>query len=161
MIWCYVLHICPHALVTQKWWQNVSRNLSQWILVPLGGGRGGGSCVEGMVQGWIGQKKMTILVTISYFFAIIYKDLIRVMLPIYYGTLSLTFCQISGLKETFEKIIKHQTALKFEFLGACIWYHDWSEILAITSYYAYFPCNRDLCRAMLPIHLGTSSSTVC
>ena len=40
-ICCYVLHICPHALVTQKWWQNVSRNLSQWILVPLGGGRGG------------------------------------------------------------------------------------------------------------------------
>ena len=35
------LHICPHALATQKWWQNVSRNLSQWILVPPGGGRGG------------------------------------------------------------------------------------------------------------------------
>ena len=43
------------------------------------------------------------------------KDLIRAMLPIYYGTSSLTFCQISGLKEAFEKIIKHQTALKFEF----------------------------------------------
>ena len=38
-----------------------------------------------------------------------------VMLPIYYGTSFLTFCQISGLKEAFEKIIKYQTALKFEF----------------------------------------------
>ena len=37
----FMLHICPYASVTQKWWQNVSRNLSQWILVPLGGGRGG------------------------------------------------------------------------------------------------------------------------
>ena len=55
------------SLVTQKWWQNVSRNLSQWILVPLGGGKGG-SCKEGMVQDWIGQKKKTILATISYLF---------------------------------------------------------------------------------------------
>ena len=39
----------------------------------------------------------------------------ELMLPIYYGTSSLTFCQISGLKEAFEKTIKHQTALKFEF----------------------------------------------
>ena len=31
------------------------------------------------------------------------------------GTSFLTFCQISGLKEAFEKIIKYQTALKFEF----------------------------------------------
>ena len=33
------------------------------------------------------------------------------------GTSSLTFCKISSLKplEAFEKIIKHQTALKFEF----------------------------------------------
>ena len=30
-----MLHICPHALVTQKWRQNVSQNLFQWILVPL------------------------------------------------------------------------------------------------------------------------------
>ena len=30
--------------------------------------RGGGSCVEGMVQDWIGQKKKTILATISYLF---------------------------------------------------------------------------------------------
>ena len=37
------------------------------------------------------------------------------MLAIYYGTSFLTFCQISGLKEAFEKIIKYQTALKFEF----------------------------------------------
>ena len=37
------------------------------------------------------------------------------MLPIYYGTSFLTFCQISGLKEAFEKIIKYQTAPKFEF----------------------------------------------
>ena len=44
LICCYVLHICPHASVTQKWWQNVSQNLSQWILVPLGGGEGGFMC---------------------------------------------------------------------------------------------------------------------
>jgi len=31
-------------------------------------GEGGGSCVEGMVQDWIGQKKKTILATISYLF---------------------------------------------------------------------------------------------
>ena len=31
-------------------------------------GEGGGSCVEGMVQDWIGQKKNTILATISYLF---------------------------------------------------------------------------------------------
>ena len=43
------------------------------------------------------------------------KDLSGAMLPIYYGTSFLTFCQISGLKEAFEKIIKYQTALKFEF----------------------------------------------
>ena len=34
---CYMLHICPHASVTQKWWQNVSWNLFQWILLSLGG----------------------------------------------------------------------------------------------------------------------------
>ena len=44
------------------------------------------------------------------------KDLIRAMRPIYYGTSSLTFCQISGLKEALKKIIKYQTALKFEFI---------------------------------------------
>ena len=77
-------------------------------------GRGMHLCVEDMVQNWIGQKKMTILVTISYLFCC-NKDLIRAILPIYYGTSSLTFCQISGLKEAFEKIIKYQTALKFEF----------------------------------------------
>ena len=31
-------------------------------------GEGGGSCVEGMVQDWIGQKKKTFLATISYLF---------------------------------------------------------------------------------------------
>ena len=31
-------------------------------------------------------------------------------MPIYYGTSFLTFCQISVLKEAFEKIIKYQTA---------------------------------------------------
>ena len=30
--------------------------------------RGRGTCVEGMVQDWIGQKKKTILATISYLF---------------------------------------------------------------------------------------------
>ena len=48
-------------------------------------------------------------------FAAINQDLSGAMLPIYYGTSFLTFCQISGLKEAFEKIIKYQTALKFEF----------------------------------------------
>ena len=43
------------------------------------------------------------------------KDLSGAMLPIYYGTSFLTFWQILGLKEAFEKIIKYQTALKFEF----------------------------------------------
>ena len=37
------------------------------------------------------------------------------MLAIYYGTSFLTFCQISGLKEAFEKIIKYQTALNLSF----------------------------------------------
>ena len=35
-----MLHICSHALVTQKWCQRFSQNLSQWILVTLRGGRG-------------------------------------------------------------------------------------------------------------------------
>ena len=33
----------------------------------------GGSCVEGMVQNWIGQKKKTILATISYLFLLQYR----------------------------------------------------------------------------------------
>jgi hypothetical protein len=37
------------------------------------------------------------------------------MLPIYYGTSSLTFCQISGFKKAFEKVNKHQTVLKLDF----------------------------------------------
>ena len=51
----------------------------------------------------------------TYIYIYIYKDLSGAMLPIYSGTSFLTFCQISGLKEAFEKIIKYQTALKFEF----------------------------------------------
>ena len=79
------------------------------------------------------------------------------MLPIYYGTSFLTFCQISGLNEAFEKIIKYQTALKFEFYEHA---SDWPEDFHHPTY-AYFFCNRDLCRAMLPIYLGTSFSTIC
>ena len=53
----FMLHICPHASVTQKWWQNVSQNLSQWILVPLGGGRGGFMCGRhGAGLDWPEQK---------------------------------------------------------------------------------------------------------
>ena len=53
------------------------------------------------------------------------KDLSRAMLPIYYGTSFLTFCQNSGLKEAFENIIiKYQTALKFEFQEHA---SDWPE----------------------------------
>ena len=85
------------------------------------------------------------------------NDLSGAMLPIYYGTSFLTFCQISGLKEAFEKIIKYQTALKFEFQEHA---SDWPENVHHPTY-AYFSCNRDLCRAMLPIYLGTSSSTIC
>ena len=62
------------------------------------------------------------------------------MLPIYYGTSPLTFCQISGLKEAFEKIIKDQTALKFEFYEHA---SDWPEGFSHPMY-AYFSCNRDL-----------------
>ena len=40
------------------------------------------------------------------------------------GTSSLTFCQISGLNKAFEKIIKYQTALKFEFQEHA---SDWPE----------------------------------
>ena len=43
----------------------------------------------------------------TYFCCNKFKDLIRATLPIYYGTSSSTFCQISGLKEAFEKINKH------------------------------------------------------
>ena len=43
------------------------------------------------------------------------KYFISAMLPIYYGTSSSTFCQMSGLKEAFEKINKHQNALKLKF----------------------------------------------
>ena len=85
------------------------------------------------------------------------KDLIRAVMQIYYGTSSSMFCQISGLKETFEKIKKHQTALKLEFQEHA---SDWPEDFHHTTY-TYFSCNRDLCRAMLPIYLGTSSSTIC
>ena len=73
------------------------------------------------------------------------KDLSGAMLPIYYATSFLTFCQISGLKEAIKKIIKYQTALKFEFQEhASI--SDWPEDFHHPTY-AYFSCNRDLCRA--------------
>ena len=49
---CYMLHICSYALVTQNWWQNVSQGK-------------GGSCVEGMVQDWIGRKTKTSFVVIN------------------------------------------------------------------------------------------------
>ena len=52
----YMLHICPQASVTQKWWQNVSRNLSQWILVPLGGGRGFMCGRHGAGLDWLEEK---------------------------------------------------------------------------------------------------------
>ena len=55
------------------------------------------------------------------------------MLPIYYGASFLSFCQISGLKKAFEKIIKYQTALKFEFQEhASI--SDWPEDFHQDSY---------------------------
>ena len=57
------------------------------------------------------------------------------MLPIYYGTSFLTFCQILGLKEAFEKIIKYQTASKFEFQEHA---SDWPEDFHHPTY-AYFP----------------------
>ena len=72
--------------------------------------------MEHMVQDWIRQKKKTILrINLYPTYFCCNKDLSGAMLPIYYGTSFLTFCQISGLKEAFEKIIKYQTALKFEF----------------------------------------------
>ena len=75
---------------------------------PRRGESPGGSCVEGMVQDWIGQKKKTILATIYPTYFCCNKDFSEAMLPIYYGTSFLTFCQISGLKEAFENIIKYQ-----------------------------------------------------
>ena len=71
------------------------------------------------------------------------KDLRGAMLPIYYGTSFLTFCQIPGLKGAFEKIIKYQSALKFQFQEHA---SDWPEDSHHPTY-AYFSCNRDLCRA--------------
>ena len=66
------------------------------------------------------------------------------MLPIYYGTSFLTLCQISGLKKAFEKIIKYQTALKFAQHASI---SDWPEDFHHPTY-AYFFCNRDLCREL-------------
>ena len=57
------------------------------------------------------------------------------MLSIYYGTSFLTFCQTSGLKEAFEKIIKYQTALKFKFVEHT---SDWLEDFHHPTY-AIFP----------------------
>ena len=114
---CYMLHVCLYALVTQKWLQNVSQNLFQWILVPLGG-KGGGSCVQGIVQDWIAREKREISGNLCPTYFCCNKDLIRAMLqlPICYGTSSSTFCQQPDLKEAFENINKHQlqTALKLE-----------------------------------------------
>ena len=81
----------------------------------------------------------------------------RAMLPIYYGTSFLTLCQISGLKKAFENIIKYQTALKFAQHASI---SDWPEDFHHPTN-AYFSCNRDLCRAMLPIYYGTSVLTLC
>ena len=64
------------------------------ISMNFGSPRGGGSCVEGMVQDWIGQKKKTILATIYPTYFCCNKDLSGAMLPIFYGTSFLTFCQI-------------------------------------------------------------------
>ena len=64
------------------------------------------------------EKKQTNLVVINVlliFGAKYYKDLIRAMLPIYYGISSSTLCQMSGLKVTFKNVSKHKTTFKLEF----------------------------------------------
>ena len=63
------------------------------------------------------------------------KDLSGAMLPIYYRTSFLTFWKILGLKEAFEKIIKYQTALKFEFQEHA---SDWPEDFHHRSYVCLF-----------------------
>ena len=75
-----------------------------------------GSCVEVMLQGWIGQKKKVNLVAMPYLF------LLQQRFDQSYATNLLwniypNFLANFRLKQAFkfEKIIKHQTALKFEF----------------------------------------------
>ena len=124
-----------------------AKTLFQHILVPLQGGRGFHVWKVWCRIGLARRKRQFQQQYPTYFCC--NKDLIRAMLPIYYGTSFLTFCQISGLKEEFEKIIRHQTALKFGFQEHA---SDWPEDFCHPTY-AYFSCNRDLCRAILPIYL--------
>ena len=53
-----MLHICPHASVTQNF-KMATECEPKPISMNFGSPRRGegGSCVEGMVQDWIGQKK--------------------------------------------------------------------------------------------------------
>ena len=99
-----LLHICPHASVFQKWWQNVSRNLCQWILVPLGGGKGFMCGRHGAGLDWPEEKDNFSNNILLIFAAIkIWAEL--AMLPIYYGTSFLTFCQIQAWKRHLRRLL--------------------------------------------------------
>ena len=67
------------------------------------------------------------------------------MLPVYYGTSSLTFCQMSGLKGALaiEKINKHQNVLKLMFQEHAL---DWpgEKVKFQPSYLYFFPAS-DIC----------------
>ena len=70
MVCCYVAYLSSgignSKMVTECEPKPISMNFGS---PRRGPGEGeGGSCVEGMVQDWIGQKKKTILATISYLF---------------------------------------------------------------------------------------------
>ena len=62
----------------------------------------------------------------------------------YYGTTSLTFCRISGLKEAFVKIIKYQTALKNWVLGACM-HLIGQKNLTITRMFSFSGHGTEIC----------------
>ena len=69
------------------------------------------------------------------------------MLPIYYRTSSLTSCQISGLMETFENIIQHQTALKLSFRSRHLIGQKILAILRILIFSAAEICAEQCCQS--------------
>ena len=106
---------------------------------------------------WLARTNTQNLHAILYVFLPVTMTCAELCWQTYLGTYSPAFCHIWALKKTFEKSYKCQTEPKIWVLDAYIW-------LARTNrqnWVQYFPCENDLCRAMLPDCLGMLSSNLC
>ena len=147
----HMLHVCPYALVNQKWWQNISKNLFLCILVPL--------VREGvLVEVW--------------------KAWCRVGSPEEKDKFNSNLCPtyFAAIKIWSELCCQSMMGHLPQLAAKCqAWrWQNWSfRSMHLISQkkrsnfshprYTYFPATDILCRTMLPINLqlGTSSSTIC